>query len=89
MILALSVAEIADSPDLLSTVTPGKLPTFCFNPVSALNRELFPLLGFPSSAICSCCAFNAEVLRICKNTGKSDAYSYEIGKAVTKCVNMA
>ena len=89
MILAVRVAEIAHSPDLLSTVTPGKLPTFCFNPVSALNRELFPLLGFPSSAICSCCAFNDDVLGICKNTRKSDVYSYEIGKAATKCANMA
>lgn len=61
MILAVSEDEIADSPDLLSTVTPGKLPTFCFNPVNTLNKELLPLLGFPSNAICNCCDFNSEI----------------------------
>jgi hypothetical protein len=38
-------------PVFLSTVTPGKLPTFWLRPVNALNSELFPLFGFPTSAI--------------------------------------
>jgi hypothetical protein len=33
-----------------STVTPGKFPTRCRIPVSALNSVLFPLFGFPMSA---------------------------------------
>jgi hypothetical protein len=35
----------------LSTVTPGKLPTFWFNPVKALNKDVLPLLGLPTNAI--------------------------------------
>ena len=38
-------------PVFLSTVTPGKLPTFWFNPVRELKRELFPLLGLPTNAM--------------------------------------
>ena len=38
-------------PIFLSTVTPGKLPTFCFNPVSVLNKDDFPTFGFPTKAI--------------------------------------
>jgi len=43
--------EILERPVFLSTVTPGKLPTCCFNPVNALNSELFPLLGLPTNAM--------------------------------------
>ena len=39
------------TPLFLSTVTPGKLPTFWFNPVRELKSELFPLLGLPTRAI--------------------------------------
>jgi hypothetical protein len=35
----------------LSTVTPGKLPTFWLSPVRTLNSELLPLLGLPTKAI--------------------------------------
>ena len=35
----------------LNQITPGKFPTFWFRPVRALNKELFPLLGLPTSAI--------------------------------------
>ena len=38
-------------PVFLSTVTPGKLPTFWFNPVNTLKSELFPLLGLPTNAM--------------------------------------
>ena len=38
-------------PVFLSTVTPGKLPTFWFKPVIALNSEVFPLLGLPTNAM--------------------------------------
>lgn len=51
MILAVSVSDILEIPVFLSTVTPGKFPTFWFNPVRELNRELFPLLGLPTNAI--------------------------------------
>lgn len=38
-------------PVFLSTVTPGKLPTFWFRPVNALNNEDLPLLGLPTNAM--------------------------------------
>jgi hypothetical protein len=40
-------------PDRLSTVTPGKLATFWFRPVSALKTVDLPLLGLPTNAILS------------------------------------
>ena len=43
--------DIEAVPTFLSTVTPGKFPTFWLRPVSVLNNELFPLLGFPTKAI--------------------------------------
>lgn len=51
IILAERVSEILLFPVFLSTVTPGKFPTFWFNPVSELKRELFPLFGLPTKAI--------------------------------------
>ena len=51
MSVASRVAEILQYPVFLSTVTPGKLPTFCFNPVNELKSELFPLLGLPTNAM--------------------------------------
>jgi hypothetical protein len=51
MIDASTVGEIEEVPIFLSTVTPGKFPTFWFRPVSVLNKELFPLFGFPTKAI--------------------------------------
>ena len=38
-------------PSFFSTVTPGQLPTNWLEPVSALNRVVLPLFGFPASAI--------------------------------------
>jgi hypothetical protein len=38
-------------PVFLSTVTPGKFPTFWFSPVRELNTDVFPLFGFPTNAI--------------------------------------
>src|SRR5712691_6536958 len=38
-------------PERCSTVTPGKLATFCRSPVSRLNRVDFPELGGPMIAI--------------------------------------
>ena len=38
------------APSFLSTVTPGKLPTCCFAPVSLLNSVVLPLFWFPTSA---------------------------------------
>ena len=38
-------------PSLTSTVTPGKFPVFCRNPVNWLKMVDFPLLGFPTSAM--------------------------------------
>lgn len=49
--VAESVSEIAQLPVFLSTVTPGKLPTFWLRPVSTLNKELLPLLGLPTNAM--------------------------------------
>jgi len=43
------------SPDFLSTVTPGKFPTFWLRPVSKLNNVVFPQLGFPTNAIFDIC----------------------------------
>jgi hypothetical protein len=40
-------------PTFWSTVTPGKLPTFWFKPVRVLNKDVFPQLGLPTSAILS------------------------------------
>lgn len=40
-------------PLFISTVTPGKFPTFWFNPVIQLKREVFPLFGLPNNAICN------------------------------------
>jgi hypothetical protein len=56
MILADIEGEIREIPVFLSTVTPGKLPTFWLRPVSALKSEVFPLLGFPTKAMLSCVA---------------------------------
>jgi hypothetical protein len=39
------------TPVFLSTVTPGKFPTFWLRPVKELNKEDLPLLGFPTNAI--------------------------------------
>src|ERR1700733_2995464 len=50
--LTVKPGEISVLPLFLSTVTPGKFPTFWFIPVNALKRELFPLFGFPTRAIC-------------------------------------
>src|SRR5687767_4385397 len=52
MIVEFSDSDILLIPVLLSTVTPGKLPTFWFKPVRALKTELFPLFGLPTRAIC-------------------------------------
>ena len=49
--LAVRSSDILATPVFLSTVTPGKLPTFWFIPVRELNRELFPLLGLPTNAM--------------------------------------
>ena len=38
------------APSLRSTVTPGKLPTCCFEPVSWLKRVVLPLFWLPTSA---------------------------------------
>jgi hypothetical protein len=38
-------------PTFFSTVTPGQLPTYWFDPVSMLKNVVLPLLGFPTSAI--------------------------------------
>ena len=51
--VAVSFSPIVHWPVFLSMVTPGKLPTFWFNPVKTLNSELLPLLGFPTKAICN------------------------------------
>ena len=51
MIVLVRLSAIWQWPVFLSTVTPGKLPTCCFSPVSILNKELLPLLGFPTNAI--------------------------------------
>jgi hypothetical protein len=48
--LAVVVLDSCRLPVFLSTVTPGKLPVFCLNPVNWLKREDFPVLGFPTSA---------------------------------------
>src|SRR5215472_8153096 len=52
MMLALRPCASWVDPIFLSTVTPGKLPTFWLRPVSALKSELLPLLGLPTRAIC-------------------------------------
>ena len=49
--VAESVSEIVHWPVFLSTVTPGKFPTFWFKPVNTLNSELFPLFGLPTNAM--------------------------------------
>ena len=38
-------------PSFFSTVTPGQLPTYWFEPVRSLNRVVLPLFGLPASAI--------------------------------------
>ena len=38
-------------PSFLSTVTPGQFPTYCFEPVKALNNVVLPTLGLPRRAI--------------------------------------
>ena len=38
-------------PAFFSTVTPGKLPTFCRSPVRALKRVVLPQLGVPTKAM--------------------------------------
>ena len=38
------------APSLRSTVTPGKLPTCCFAPVSWLKSVVLPLFWLPTSA---------------------------------------
>ena len=38
-------------PSFFSTVTPGQLPTYWFEPVSALNNVVLPQLGLPANAI--------------------------------------
>ena len=40
-------------PSFFSTVTPGQLPTYWFEPVRALNSVVLPQFGFPASAILS------------------------------------
>ena len=51
-----------DVPVFLSTVTPGKLPTFWLRPVSTLKRELLPLLGLPTNAmVYDCCMDGAKL----------------------------
>ena len=37
-------------PSFFSTVTPGQLPTYWFEPVRALKRVVLPQLGLPTSA---------------------------------------
>ena len=37
-------------PSFFSTVTPGQLPTYSFEPVIALKSVVFPQLGLPASA---------------------------------------
>ena len=56
------LSENDKSPTFFSTVTPGKLPTFCFKPVSALNNEDLPLLGFPVNTIFFLLLFKAYKL---------------------------
>jgi hypothetical protein len=65
MMLAPNSGDKAVLPVLLSTVTPGKLPTCWLSPVRALNKELFPLLGLPTNAICKRAFFNSGIA--CKN----------------------
>jgi hypothetical protein len=60
MISAFMLSEIAVLPVFLSTVTPGKFPTFWLRPVKQLNKEVLPLLGFPTKAIC---IFSFDTLR--------------------------
>ena len=38
-------------PSFFSTVTPGQLPTYWFDPVSWLNSVVLPQFGLPASAI--------------------------------------
>jgi len=51
MISYFSPSAIVLMPDLFSTVTPGKFPTFWFKPVSLLKSVVLPQFGFPTSAI--------------------------------------
>lgn len=51
MMFPVMAGEMEVAPVFLSTVTPGKFPVRWFNPVSTLNSEVFPLLGFPTNAI--------------------------------------
>ena len=37
-------------PSFFSTVTPGQLPTYWFEPVKALKRVVLPQLGLPAKA---------------------------------------
>src|ERR1700730_1930861 len=82
---AVSDSDILETPVFLSTVTPGKLPTFWLRPVSALKRELFPLLGLPTSAIWRVSFFKPEISSSCKRGHIYDlprAGAYEVGKGI-------
>src|ERR1700761_5306442 len=72
------------TPVFLSTVTPGKLPTFWLRPVSALKRELFPLLGLPTSAIWRLFFFNLGLRHLIQG-GKGKTLDLS---DVTKCGGM-
>src|SRR5580698_8131759 len=69
MVAWISGARLVE-PLFLSTVTPGKLPTFWFRPVRALKRELFPLFGLPMRAIGSVFCFNVWAGREAGGNGR-------------------
>src|SRR5580692_3409393 len=77
MTFAVRVSEIFDTPVFLSTVTPGKLPTFWLRPVSALKRELLPLLGFPTNAIVYGRCMQWAKLQIDNGLNPAGSYNFE------------
>ena len=47
----LEIGPSLTDPSFFSTVTPGQFPTCCLPPVSPLKSVVFPLFGFPTTAI--------------------------------------
>ena len=64
IMLAVSESSNWQKPVFLSTVTPGKLPTFWLRPVKALKSDDLPELGLPTRAMFKCFAAKPVLLYI-------------------------
>src|SRR5262249_24804852 len=42
---------LASTPTFFSTVTPAQFPTYSYDLVKALNKDVFPVFGFPIKPI--------------------------------------